>query len=52
MVYDCFMGSGTTAKAAEMLGRRWVGSEISGEYVRITEKRLEPYLADAKIAAK
>ena len=33
IVYDCFMGSGTTAKAAEMLGRRWIGSEISDEYV-------------------
>jgi DNA modification methylase len=52
VVYDCFMGSGTTAKAAEMLGRRWIGSEISDEYVRITEKRLAPYIAEAKIAAK
>src|SRR5262245_7264901 len=41
LVYDCFMGSGTTAKAAMALDRRWLGSEISGEYVKITETRLK-----------
>jgi site-specific DNA-methyltransferase (adenine-specific) len=47
LVYDCFMGSGTTAKAAEMLGRRWLGSEISAEYVKIAESRLMPYITRA-----
>lgn len=47
LVYDCFMGSGTTAKVAHLLGRRWLGSEISAEYVRLAEERLIPYL-DAK----
>lgn len=51
MVYDCFMGSGTTAKAAEMLGRKWIGSEISGEYVRIAEQRLKSFLDKEKMAA-
>lgn len=45
LVYDCFMGSGTTAKAAHQLNRRWIGSEISSEYVELANKRLEPYLA-------
>jgi DNA modification methylase len=45
LVYDCFMGSGTTAKAAHQLGRNWIGSEISSEYVDLANKRLEPYLA-------
>lgn len=40
VVYDCFMGSGTTAKSAELLGRRWFGSEISEEYVTIANERL------------
>ena len=40
LVYDCFMGSGTTAKAAYVLGRQWVGSEISDEYVAIAKTRL------------
>jgi site-specific DNA-methyltransferase (adenine-specific) len=52
LVYDCFMGSGTTAKAAQMLGRRWIGSEISDEYVQIAERRLTNYLETIKVAAK
>jgi DNA modification methylase len=44
LVYDPFMGSGTTAKAAYLLNRRWIGSEISSEYVELANKRLEPYL--------
>lgn len=44
IVYDPFMGSGTTAIAAHKLGRQWIGSEISAEYVDLANKRLEPYL--------
>ena len=44
IVYDPFMGSGTTAKAAHQLKRQWIGSEISSEYVDLANKRLEPYL--------
>ncbi|HKX84444.1 MAG TPA: site-specific DNA-methyltransferase [Pyrinomonadaceae bacterium] len=44
VVYDCFMGSGTTAKAAQLLDRQWVGSEISDEYVKIAEDRMKPYI--------
>jgi len=40
VVYDPFMGSGTTAKMAVMNRRRWIGSEISDDYCRIVEKRL------------
>jgi len=43
LVYDPFMGSGTTAKIAHLLKRRWFGSEISNEYVEIAENRLEEY---------
>ena len=39
-VYDPFMGSGTTAKAARTLKRRWIGSEISAKYCRLAERRL------------
>lgn len=41
VIYDPFMGSGTTAKAAEITGRAWLGSEISSEYVETAEKRLK-----------
>lgn len=43
IVYDPFMGSGTTAKVATQLNRRWIGSEISAEYVAIARERLKPY---------
>jgi len=43
IVYDPFMGSGTTAKAALMTERRFVGSEISSEYVLIAENRLREF---------
>lgn len=48
IVYDCFMGSGTTAKVAHLLKRRWLGSEISSEYIDIAEKRLSEYLDNEK----
>lgn len=44
LVYDPFMGIGTTAKMAHLQKRKWVGSEISAEYVALAEKRLFPYL--------
>ena len=43
LVYDPFMGSGTTAKVAHLMERRWIGSEISEEYVKIAEERLKEY---------
>ncbi len=52
VVYDCFMGSGTTAKVANELKRRWLGSEISKEYVAIAKERLKPYLNKLEFAAK
>ena len=41
IVYDPFMGSGTTGKMAQMLKRKWIGSEISKEYVDIAEARIK-----------
>ena len=40
LVYDCFMGSGTTAKMAKLNNRNYIGSEISEEYCKIIEQRL------------
>ena len=51
LVYDCFIGSGTTAKVAHVLDRRWLGSEISEEYVRIAQERLRPYIDQLHLAA-
>jgi site-specific DNA-methyltransferase (adenine-specific) len=42
IVYDPFMGSGTTAKIAIETNRRYLGSEISSEYWEIAQKRINP----------
>jgi DNA modification methylase len=41
IVYDPFMGSGTTAKMALLNNRRYIGSELSAEYVEIAKERLK-----------
>ena len=43
LVYDPFMGSGTTAKMAILNNRNYIGSEISEEYCKIIEERLKQY---------
>ncbi len=40
-VLDPFGGSGTTLTVAKKLGRHWLGFELSPEYARQTEARLE-----------
>lgn len=49
LVYDCFGGSGTTAKMAHIMKRNWILSEISAEYVDIADKRLKPYLSQTTL---
>ena len=49
LVYDPFMGSGTTAKMAHIYKRNWIGSEISSEYVDLANKRLDPYLRQTSL---
>ena len=41
VVFDPFLGSGTTSVTAKKLGRHFVGIEREKEYVAIAEKRLE-----------
>ncbi len=41
LVYDCFMGSGTTAKMSILNNRNWIGSELSNEYCNIIEEELK-----------
>ena len=47
LVYDPFMGSGTTAKMAILNKRNWIGSEISEEYCEIANERIQKALADS-----
>jgi len=41
LVYDPFMGSGTTAVAAIRTGRQYLGSELSEEYWKLSKERIE-----------
>lgn len=44
IVLDPFSGSGTTALAAKITGRRYLGFEISPNYTQIANNRLHSYL--------
>ena len=48
IVLDPFMGSGTSAVAAETLGRRWLGIELSPNYTDIARKRVNAFIEDKK----
>jgi len=41
VVYDPFMGAGTTAIACKMLNRKYIGSEISEKYCKTAAERLK-----------
>jgi site-specific DNA-methyltransferase (adenine-specific) len=41
VVLDPFMGSGTTAIAAEHLNREWIGAELSAEYCKMAKNRIK-----------
>lgn len=41
LVYDPFLGSGTTAKMSKINKRKYIGSEINEDYVKIALKRIE-----------
>lgn len=40
LVLDPFLGSGTTAVAAELLGRDWLGIELNPDFARLAERRV------------
>ncbi|MGH7779972.1 MAG: DNA-methyltransferase [Candidatus Binataceae bacterium] len=40
LVLDCFLGTGTTAVVAEMLGRRWIGIERDPAYAAVARSRI------------
>jgi DNA modification methylase len=43
IVYDPFMGTGSTAEVSLRTNRNYIGSEMSSKYCEIAEKRLNPY---------
>jgi len=49
IVLDPFMGSGTTAVSALKTDRKFIGYEISQEYIDLAERRVEQLLKQTKI---
>lgn len=48
LVFDCFMGSGTTQEAALRLGRRFIGADINLGAIQTTAKRLIGVIDDLR----
>lgn len=49
IIYDPFMGTGTTAVASLRANRNFIGSEMSTEYIKICEANIKPYLQQTKL---
>lgn len=49
IVYDPFMGTGTTACAAVKNKRKYIGSEISQNYIELANKRIKNHVSQQKL---
>lgn len=49
IVLDPFFGAGTTGLVALKQGKKFVGIELSKEYIDIANKRLKPYLSQQRL---
>ncbi|WP_086047894.1 site-specific DNA-methyltransferase [Hugenholtzia roseola] len=45
-VLDCFCGSGTTLKSAQLLGRHWIGIDQSEQAIKISSEKVESLAGD------
>jgi len=52
IVLDPFFGSGTTGEVAMKQDKDWVGIELNGDYVKISDKRLKPTIIEKKTRDK
>ena len=50
IVLDCFCGSGTTLKSAQINGRRWIGIDQSNEAIKATTEKLNDIKGDLFIS--
>jgi site-specific DNA-methyltransferase (adenine-specific) len=48
LIYDPFMGSGTTAKMSILNNRNWIGSELSSEYCDMIVQRIKKALEEKR----
>ena len=49
LIYDPYMGSGTTAEASLCENKSYLGSEISKNYIKTSQNRINKYLSQLKI---
>ena len=49
LIFDPFLGSGTTAVACLELNRHFIGIELSPEYCEIAKKRIKPIIQNQQI---
>ena len=49
VVFDPFMGSGTTGRVARRMGRKWIGIELNPEYCDVAIRRI---MEDYELAIK
>ena len=49
LIYDPYMGSGTTAVASAMYNRNFIGSELYQPYIDMANKRLKPIFSQIKL---
>lgn len=52
LVLDAFIGSGTTAVAAQQLGRRWIGCDINKGAIQTTAKRLQRVIEEQAVEGR
>jgi len=45
LVLDCFIGSGTTARVAQKLERRWIGCDINKGAIQLTSRELQKIIS-------
>jgi DNA modification methylase len=46
LVLDCFIGSGTTARVGQKLGRRWIGCDINKGAIQLTARESQKIILD------
>jgi len=51
IILDCFCGSGTTLKAAQLNGRKWIGIDQSEQAIRVTKEKINNIQGDLFSAA-
>jgi site-specific DNA-methyltransferase (adenine-specific) len=49
VVLDPFAGSGTSLVAAQILGRKWIGIELSPNYIEVAQNRINSFIKKEEV---